>query len=204
LRPGRIPHPLPPALLCAALLAWAPPAHAFDYTYVEGGTAYANGDTPNRDGSGPWFGLSAAVGPAAHLFADYVRLDLRDKDGGAAGPVDETGLDVGLGVHAAAAAGLDLVLRGAYEQVRTDPAVGPETTRSGPAVQVGVRLRLRRTASGTQVVNLGVTFRDLDDRGDTVARAGVVVPLVRHLAVTGDVRDEGDRWQARAGLRVAF
>jgi len=189
-----------------ALLLTLPavPARAFDYTYVEGGTAYANGDSPNRDGPGPWFALSWAATPGAHLFAHYTHLDLEDKSGGGAGAVDEDAWGVGLGANRTATRWLDVVVRGSYEREETQPTVGPDTTRDGLSAEVGFRLRLRRTALGPQEVNLGLTFRDLEDRGDTVARVGVVVPLARHLAVTGDLRDEGDRWQARAGLRVAF
>jgi len=192
---------LPAALLGLALAA--APAAAFDYTYVEGGVGYANGDSPDRDGDGPWVALSLEANPSNHIFAHYARLKLDQVSGGAV-TADEDAWGVGAASHSALSRRADLVLAVSYEQVRTQPATGRDDVAVGYAADLGVRAELRRTALGPQEVNAGVAYRYLDSKGDTVGRAGVVVPLTERAAVTGEVRYDGDRWLGRGGLRVRF
>jgi len=191
-----------PAVLLGVVLA-AAPAAAFDYTYVEGGVGYANGDSPDRDGDGPWVAVSLEANPTNHVFAHYARLNL-DRVAGGAVTADEDAWGVGAASHSALSRWADLVLAASYEQVRTQPAAGRDDVAAGYAADLGVRMELRRTALGPQEVNAGVAYRYLDSKGDTVGRAGVVVPLTGRAAVTGEVRYDGDRWVGRAGLRVRF
>jgi hypothetical protein len=192
--------------LTAALLGLAlaaTPAAAFDYTYLEGGIAHANGDSPDRDGDGPWVTLSLEANPNNHVFAHYAKLNL-DKTAGGAVAADEERWGVGAGSRSALADWADLVLSASYEQVRTQPVTGRDEVDVGYAADLGVRAAVRRTRLGPQEVDAGVAYRYVGGSGDTEGRAGVVVPLTQRAAVTGEVRYNGDRWLYRGGLRVTF
>lgn len=192
---------LPAVVLGLALTA--APAAAFDYTYIEGGVGYANGDSPDRDGDGPWVALSLEANPTSYVFAHYARLNLDQTSGGAVA-ADEDAWGVGAGSHSALADWADVVLAASYEQTRTQPAGGRTDVAVGYAADLGVRLALGRTQLGTQEVNAGVAYRYVDSKGDTVGRVGVVVPLTTRAALTGEARYDGDRWLGRAGVRLNF
>lgn len=191
-----------PGLALALALA-ATPAAAFDYTYIEGGVGYANGDSPDRDGDGPWVAVSLEANPSNYVFAHYAQLNL-DKTTGAVVGADEEAWGVGAGSRSALSRWADLVLAASYEQTRTQPDTGRNDVAVGWAADLGVRMELRRTNLGTQEVNAGIAYRYLDSSGDTEARAGVVVPLTTRASITGEARYDGDRWLGRAGVRVSF
>jgi hypothetical protein len=196
-----IPWAVPLGLALA--LATAVPAAAFDYTYIEGGVGFANNDSPDRDGDGPWAAISLEANPSNYVFAHYARLNLDQTSGGAVA-ADEDAWGVGAGSHSALSRWADMVLSASYEQTRTQPATGRDDVAVGYAADLGMRMALRKTSLGTQEVNAGVAYRYLDSSGDTVFRAGVVVPLTTRAAVTGEARYDGDRWLGRAGVRVTF
>jgi|GEM_PF-1391631 hypothetical protein len=186
-------------LLAGAL--WAAPAAAFDYSYIEGGVAFVDRDDPTADGDGPWAAVSLAASPDVHLFGHYRRAEL-DRSGG--GTRTEEAWGVGLGNRRELARRLDLVVAGSFESVRTETGGGAENTDTGFAADLGLRLGFRLGPVGVQEVNAGVAYRYLDAHGDVLVRGGVVVPLTANVSVTGEARDDGDRWEARAGLRLAF
>lgn len=192
------------AALLAALLLWgAAPAAAFDYTYVEGGVAFTDGDDPDTEGDGPWVAASLTASPDAHVFGHFESTDLDVTTGGGTRNVDEERWGIGVGNQRALSGDADLLVRASYEQVRTGNAPGSggrTTTDNGFALELGARL----APVGAVELNGGVAYRYLDNDGDVAGRGGLVVPLTSRTAVTGEVRFDGDRTTGRAGLRLVF
>lgn len=190
------------ALLAAVLLMGAAPAAAFDYTYVEGGVAFANGDDPDADGDGPWVALSLEASPEAHVFAHFRSTDLDVTSGGSTTNIDEERWGVGLGSQQTVAPDMDLLLRASYEQVRHDgqgPGSGTPTD-NGFALELG----LRAMPVGRVEINGGLAFRYLDNKGDTVGRVGLVVPVTGPASLTVRAVGDTDRADVLAGVRVRF
>jgi hypothetical protein len=190
------------ALSAAFILVGAAPAAAFDYTYLEGGIALANGSDPDVDGDGPWVALSLEASPEAHIFAHFRSSDLDVTRVGVTTKTDEEQWGVGLGSNQTVTPDLDVLLRASYERVQADGlgAGGGTRTDNGFALEVGIRAM----PVGRVEVNGGVAFRYLDSKGDTRGRIGAVVPFTDRAGLSARVEVDKDRTDLLAGLRVSF